>query len=369
MGDEEKPPLPKRVEFGRVLMVLTSTDKYPDETPCGYWLTEAAHPYAKWIEAGWTVDFARIGETSVPDPKSVEGAMDAPDAEAQLAFRDMMGDGSTTAKKLADLLADEESPVIDKYDVLMFCGGFGAVWDFPQDESVKAIAVKFWEADPGKVVCAICHGPLALVNVELGDGTKLLEGKECTAFANIEEDVMGTKAVVCDPTGPGTCEDLMTAAGGLFKVPMAVPDGELLMKPTPFAANVVEYSKPESTTKLITASNPPSAAPMAEAVIFALDPIKKDFDPPRVELLAQRGKLVKDLEEAKAAFTTDITPLKASNKLDDMDALQIKHIATRDWLLGRLATVDAEMERLAINRQMRIDEYVAEAAAAAVEEE
>jgi len=271
-----------------------------------------------------------------------------------LEFRDMIG--QVTFKKLADLLANEDSPVLDNFDFLFFCGGFGAVWDFPQDESVKTIAKSFWEAD--KVVAAICHGPMALVNVELGDGTKLLEGKDCTAFANIEEDSMGTKEVVSDPTGPGTCEDLMSAAGGLFKAPSE-----------PFAVNVVEYSKPETACKLITASNPPSATPMAEAVIFALDPIKRDFDPPREILLAERMGLVKEIEDAKAAFTKDIKPLKTANKLDDMDQLQIKHIATRDWLIGRLATVDSQMERLAINRQSKLDEYAAEAAAAAQEEE
>jgi putative intracellular protease/amidase len=42
--------------------------------------------------------------------------------------------------------------------------------------------------EAGKVVAAVCHGPCALCNVKLSDGSYLVAGKEVSAFSNAEED-------------------------------------------------------------------------------------------------------------------------------------------------------------------------------------
>ena len=119
------------------------------------------------------------------------------------------------------------------------------MWDFPDNTDVHRIARDMFEA--GKVVSAVCHGPSALVNVTLSDGTKLVAGKEVAGFTNDEED-----AVKCRDVVPWTCEDKLTEAGAKYS------------KGGVFQAYVVVAGK------LITGQNPPSAAPTAAAVVAAL---------------------------------------------------------------------------------------------------
>ena len=70
--------------------------------------------------------------------------------------------------------------------------------------------------EAGKIVAAVCHGPIVFANVVLSDETKLLAGKECTGFTNREEAKMGkTDVVAKSDTCPGSCEDAMGEAGGV----------------------------------------------------------------------------------------------------------------------------------------------------------
>merc|ERR1719375_2990464 len=81
---------------------------------------------------------------------------------------------------------------------VFFVGGFGTMWDFPDDANVQRITKEVYES--GGVVSAVCHGPVALVNVKLSDGSLLVKDKEVTAFSNGEED-----AVQCRDVVPFTC--------------------------------------------------------------------------------------------------------------------------------------------------------------------
>ena len=71
------------------------------------------------------------------------------------------------------------------YDAVFFAGGFGTVWDFPDNADIQRIVKEMWEDD--KVVSGNGHGPLALVNVVLSDSTPLVEGRDVSAFTNAEE--------------------------------------------------------------------------------------------------------------------------------------------------------------------------------------
>ena len=286
MADEEDPEAKLAAARStlapkKVLMVLTSTTTYPDgETPTGFWLTEAFHPYLRWLAAGWTVDFVSTAGTAQADPASVEDATSKNDRAALDAYANIKEASIDTQPVLETLCTEEALPAtVEAYDVLFFCGGYGTMWDLPENESVKALTKAMYEAN--KIVSAVCHGPIAFINVELSDGTKLLAGKEVTAFTNGEEEAMGKTDIVAKPSGPGSCEDAMqwnneegAPAGATFK------DGGV------FAANVVVDGL------LFTGQNPPSAAPLAEAVLFRLDPIRAKYDPPRAAMLAEREELV-----------------------------------------------------------------------------
>jgi putative intracellular protease/amidase len=80
------------------------------------------------------------------------------------------------------------------YDGIFYVGGHGAMWDFPDDEGLARLGRDIYEG--GGVVAAVCHGPAALVNLTLSDGTYLVEGKEIAAFTNAEEEEAGVAEVM-----------------------------------------------------------------------------------------------------------------------------------------------------------------------------
>tara|TARA_B110001452_G_scaffold89879_1_gene73801 strand:+ start:300 stop:1385 length:1086 start_codon:yes stop_codon:yes gene_type:complete len=341
----------------KALLVLTSTTAYPDETPTGFWLSEAAHPAVAWLDAGWTVDIASITGAAQADPASVEDATKNSD-KPSLDWLETNKETLTSTLKLADVPLEDNG-----YDVLFFCGGFGAMWDFPDDEAVKALTKTMWEA--GKIVGAVCHGPIALINVELSDGTKLLAGKDCTGFSNAEETAMGKTDVVAKPSGPGSCEDMMGGAGVEGEGAVEGAAGGVFSAAGVFEANVAVSGN------LYTGQNPPSASPLATAILYALDPIRAEFDPLRAVLLKEREELAAQVEAAKKGFTTELKELKAKEAAnsDKIEALQIKSIASRDWLLGQINNMDCQIMRVAHNRQVKVSGLEKLVADAAVVEE
>ena|GEM_PF-2275858 len=70
------------------------------------------------------------------------------------------------------------------YAAIFFAGGHGTMWDFPGSDAVTARITEIYQK--GGVVGAVCHGPAALVGVEI-DGQLLVAGKRVAAFTNDEE--------------------------------------------------------------------------------------------------------------------------------------------------------------------------------------
>ena len=158
-----------------VLMVLTSHAQLGDTgKPTGFFLGELTHPLEVFEKAGVPVELVSIkgGEPPV-DGLDLEDPVNArywndPEFRAKLA----------ATKRLADVNPND-------YAGVYFSGGHGTMWDFPDDEAVQKAARELYEA--GVPVGAVCHGPAALVNVKLSDGSYLVAGKEVSAFTNEEE--------------------------------------------------------------------------------------------------------------------------------------------------------------------------------------
>ncbi|MGR2751908.1 type 1 glutamine amidotransferase domain-containing protein [Agromyces arachidis] len=167
----------------RVLLVLTSHDDLGGIRKTGYYVGEAAHPWKEFTEAGFGVDVASIAGGVPP-----QDGRDESD-EVQNAF---LADPSIAAQ-LADTpkLADVDAA---RYDAVLFVGGHGAMWDFPDDDAVNAIGRSVYER--GGVVSAVCHGPAALLGITLADGTPLVSGKRVAGFTNAEEAAVGLTDVV-----------------------------------------------------------------------------------------------------------------------------------------------------------------------------
>ena len=167
-----------------VLMVLTSHDQLGDTgEQTGWYLPEVAHPYDEFIAAGYTVTFASPKGGAAPvDIGSVDASKDDPSCTAFIA------EGSPTKALVDNTIALADIQDTSVYDAVFFAGGFGTMWDFPDNQDIQRIARELWEAN--KVVSGVCHGPVALVNVVLSDGTSLVAGKETAAFTNAEEDAV-----------------------------------------------------------------------------------------------------------------------------------------------------------------------------------
>ena len=220
----------------KILMVMTSHDKLGNTgKKTGFWLEEFAAPYYTFLDAGAVVTVASPEGGQPPlDPKSdtPEGQTDAtkrfkkdPAAQSVLA----------NTVKLANVRADD-------HDAIFFPGGHGPMWDMPDNPTSIALVEAFVKAD--KPVGAVCHAPVALVNVRGKDGKYLVEGKHVTGFTNAEEEAVGLSAVV-----PFLLEDRLKERGGIFSK----------------AANWAPYVRVDG--KLVTGQNPASSGPGAKEII------------------------------------------------------------------------------------------------------
>ena len=99
----------------------------------------------------------------------------------------------------------------------------------------------------GGVVAAVCHGPAALVNLTLSDGSYLVDGKRVSAFTNDEEAAVGLSDAV-----PFALESKLIERGATFTK----------------AANFAEHAVADR--RLVTGQNPASATKVATLVLREL---------------------------------------------------------------------------------------------------
>ncbi len=219
-------PVPKPV-----LIVMTSHGVKGDTgQPTGFYLGEVTHPLAVFDAAGIPVEFASIqgGEPPV-DGVELDDATNAHywnDEKFRRAIR--------TTLKLDDVDAS-------RYSAIFYAGGHGAVWDFPTSPAVQRVTREVYEN--GAIVAAVCHGPAALVNVKLGDGSYLVAGRKVSAFTDDEE-----RAVKLDKVVPFLLASTLVQRGALHQ-----PAADWTAK------TVVDG-------RLVTGQNPQSATGTAEAV-------------------------------------------------------------------------------------------------------
>jgi putative intracellular protease/amidase len=221
----------------RILIVLTSHgDLGSTGKQTGYYLPEAAHAWRVFVDAGHEVTFVSPKGGAAPlDPNG----RDRSDA-ANAAFLDDAVVQHAVAHTLpASALRGEA------FAAIFFAGGHGTMWDFRQDPAVARLAADV--ARGGGIVSAVCHGPAALVDLEV-DGRKLVADQPVTGFSNAEEAAVGLTDVV-----PFLLEDALVASGGKYGKAAAN-----------FGAHV------EVGRNLVTGQNPASTTGVAEAVVKLL---------------------------------------------------------------------------------------------------
>ncbi|PNS09422.1 type 1 glutamine amidotransferase domain-containing protein [Solilutibacter silvestris] len=212
-----------------VLFVLTSHGAKGDTgQPTGYFLGEVTHPFAVLQGAGIPVEFASIAGGEPP----VDGLDLADPVNAKYwndpAFRSAL----SSTRRLDDI-----DPA--NYSAIFFAGGHGTMWDFPQSAAAQRAIRDIYEH--GGVVAAVCHGPSALVNATLSDGSPLVAGKRVAAFTDAEEHAVGLEHVV-----PFLLSKTLAERGAILQD-----------APT-FSANSV------ADGRLVTGQNPQSATGVGE---------------------------------------------------------------------------------------------------------
>ena len=223
----------------KVLIVLTSHDQLGNTgKKTGFWLEEFAAPYYVLKDAGVAVTLASPKGGQPPlDPKS-----DLPENQTRLTQRFRTDTAAqaelASTKKLADVSADD-------FDGVFYPGGHGPMWDMSENATSIALIEAFVKAD--KPVAAVCHAPVALVNVRGKDGEYLVNGKRVTGFTNEEEEAVNLTTVV-----PFLLEDKLKERGGIYNK----------------AANWLPYVQVDG--KLVTGQNPASSGPGAEELLKLL---------------------------------------------------------------------------------------------------
>jgi putative intracellular protease/amidase len=217
----------------KVLIALTSHEELGDTgRKTGFYVPEAAHPHKVFTEAGYAVDYVSVLGGEPP--------------------RDGVRPEDTVVANFlvdqADRLANTPSPAeVDPsgYDAILFAGGHGTMWDFPDDAGLAALARAIYENNG--VVAAVCHGPAALVNLTLSDGSYLVDGKQISAFTDEEEAAVGLTEAV-----PFLLESRLAERGAKITK----------------AGNFAEHAVADQ--RVVTGQNPASATKVAQLVLSEL---------------------------------------------------------------------------------------------------
>jgi len=222
---------------GKILAVVTSVDTMGQDKETGYEHTELARAYWVFTANGFTVDIA--------SPKGGKAPV-VIDGEDMGAYDYAFLNDETMQQRVASTIAlADVNP--DDYEAVYFVGGKGTMFDFPNNPDVQNIAKSLYQNN--KVVSAVCHGPAALVNVELDNGEMLLANKKVSGFTNEEELFLIPDA---KEIFPFLLEDKLIAQGAQFQ------------------AGTTYLEKVTQDGKLITGQNPWSVWTLAEKVVAEL---------------------------------------------------------------------------------------------------
>ena len=221
------------------LFVVSSHDTLGSTgNPTGSWLEELASPYWRFIDAGYSVAIASPKGGKAPiDPMSFE---DAWISDAARRFRD---DAQAQAAIDGTLALDDVNG--DDYLGIYLVGGSATTWDFPHNAALKRLVESYFAQD--KVIGAVCHGVIGLVQAVDANGEPLVKNRKVTSISNAEDVLMGLDKIV-----PVLPEEMLRKLRGLYTAS------------APFTANVV------IDPPLFTGQNPASADGLGEAMVAHL---------------------------------------------------------------------------------------------------
>lgn len=203
----------------KILIATTSCDSLTEEHRTGLWLEEFAIPFYKFLAAGASLVIASPKGGQVPlDPKT------RPTDEQKVEWAEALKALQST-KRLSEISADG-------LDGLFIPGGHGPLIDLVYNQHLLKLIEDLDKT--GRVIAAVCHGPVALLNARNRSGEPFVTGRQVTGFSNLEEAFVLLHQVV-----PFLLEDELKSKGGKYEsallpmVPHVVRDGNLITGQNP----------------------------------------------------------------------------------------------------------------------------------------
>lgn len=227
-------PVQAEITAKKVLMVVSGNGQ-GEEQP-GYEFDEFSKAYSVFKNNGIAVDIA--------SPKGGKVEADKYDPSKTYNAKVLVDDAIMA--KLNNTLPTDSLDA-NNYDAVFVVGGKGAMFDLPNDTALQNLIAQIYQQQGS--VAAICHGPAALVNVKLNDGSYLVANKAINSFTNQEERLFGKKWI--------NDFDFML-------------EDKLVERGAHFQSSEIMLSHVAVDGRLITGQNPTSTVDVATALVKSL---------------------------------------------------------------------------------------------------
>lgn len=283
-------PAPPR---GKALMVVSSVATIGGKQ-AGYELTELSRAYYLFKANGFAVDIA--------SPKGGKPHMRIDKDDMQDVDYAFLNDSEAQAKASNTLPLREVDGQV--YRAVFFVGGKGAMGDFAGNPDIQRIIAA---VAPAGVVGAVCHGPAALLGVQV-DGKPFIAGKRMTGFTNEEELFLIPEA---RERFGFLLEDQVRAQGGNF------------IAGHQYLANTVVDGR------LVTGQNPWSTWGTVEAMVRVLgyQPVARERTAEERSVLAMQAYHDGGLDAARER-------LRQGGRFDKMLLVMHSVVAAMQWRIG-----------------------------------
>jgi putative intracellular protease/amidase len=296
-------------ERDNILIVVSGEGREQGKTRPGFEMDEFSQAYLIFRDNGLTVDVA----------SPAGGAVEADQYNPKEPFNARLLADADAMRKLADTRATRDVRAGD-YAAVYVVGGKGAMFDLPADPALKALLSQVYAR--GGIVAAVCHGPAALVDVRLGDGSLLVSGRTLTGFSNEEESIFGKRWA---KEFRFQLEDAMRERGAHWQeaplmMPKLVVDGRLITGQNPYSTPAVAEAIVKATGR-----TPVVREPWRDEVTMALVQrlLAGHADEARSELAANRAQFHVELIGLLGYYQLQA----AQNDAAVRDALSIMELA------------------------------------------
>lgn len=238
------------------------------------------------------------------------------------------------------------------YDAIFVVGGKGAMFDLPKDTALQNVIAKVYQQQG--TVAAVCHGPAALVNVKLKDGSYLVANKAINSFTNQEEKLFGKKWI---NDFDFMLEDKLAERGAHFQ------SSEIMLSHVAIDGRLITGQNPTSTFDVATALvkslglTPVTATVDLEdktlAVIakfiagnkVALETLTNNQDQYHIPLVGMYGFYFLKVADTKLDFEQSLSLMMLAQKAVNNPSLDMA-IAKTQSKLGRVANAKATLNQL-----------------------